>query len=79
MPKETGGTLCETQGNLRGNGWKHVGNCCLRGFLGHLFTSFQVASHIDGTTHQSIKKCVERHYNRKLNVLLYFSSKTEKG
>ena len=48
MPKETGETLCETQGNVKGNGGKHEGNFHeVRGFLGHLVTSFQVASYID--------------------------------
>ena len=33
MPKETAETLYETQGNVRGNGGKHVGNGHLQGFL----------------------------------------------
>ena len=42
MPKET---LCETRGNVRENGWKHVGTCRLRGFLRHLVTSFQASTY----------------------------------
>ena len=54
MPKETGETLCETRGNVRGNGGEggHVGNWRLQGFLRHLVTSFQAASYIDGTTNE---------------------------
>ena len=49
MPKETGETLCETWGSVRGNSWKYVGNCRLQGFHGHLVTSFQALSYIDRT------------------------------
>ena len=49
MPEETGETLSETWGNKRGNEGKHVGNCCLWGFLRHLATSSQAPSYIDRT------------------------------
>ena len=52
MLEETGETLCETRANVIGNGGKHVGNCRLREFLGHLVTSFQAALYIDRTTHK---------------------------
>ena len=52
MPKETGETLCETRGNVRGNEGKHVGNRCLPRFLRHLVTSSQAASNLDGTTNE---------------------------
>ena len=51
MPEETGETLCEARGNVKGNRGKHVGNCQFRGFLGHLAPVFK-ALYIDGTTHQ---------------------------
>ena len=31
---------------------KHAGNCCLRGFLKHLVTSFEAASYIDRTSYE---------------------------
>ena len=52
MSEETGETLCETHGNVRGNGGNHVGNWHLWRFLRHLVTSFQAASYIDGTTRE---------------------------
>ena len=45
MPEETGERLCETWGNIRGSGRKHLGNCHLRGFLRHLVTSSQEDLH----------------------------------
>ena len=43
MPKKMGETLCERRGNIIGNAGKHVWNCHLQGFLGHLVTSFPAA------------------------------------
>ena len=52
MPEETQGTRREIWGNVRGKGGKHVGNCCLKVFLRHLFTRSQTGSYIDRTTHK---------------------------
>ena len=47
-----GNTMWNTGKRKRKEG-KHVHNCCFRGFLRHLVTSFQTASYIDRTT----RKC----------------------
>ena len=46
MPK-VWGTICEAQGNIRGDGGKHVGKSCLWEFPRPLVTSFQATSFID--------------------------------
>ena len=51
MPEETGETLCETRGNVKGNGWKHISNSRLWGFLRHLVASIQADSYTDGTNY----------------------------